>query len=158
MYPLTSWTDDPSTAHFSGSGEYGITFHCPVDYLSPEIHLMLDLGVVGSIAQVELNGKKVGTAWMQPYHLDITGMVSSGDNHLTVTVTNELINYVAGLTPPPPVPPGILLHYGSQAASQNDDKSLTREFGYRPLPSSGLLGPVRILAGRCVRLVPKPNS
>jgi len=146
LVKLVSWVEDHETEHFSGTGRYEIDFDLPSEYIREDIKLSLDLGKVGNVAEVELNGKKVGTAWMRPYKLDITEAVKQGRNHLVVLVTNTLINRVSGFKEPPPVPKELVPRYGS--GSTNYTRALariTREIGFKPLPPSGLMGPVRII-------------
>ena len=144
---LISWTEDPKTRHFSGTGRYEIDFNLPGEYIQEDIKLVLDLGKVGNVAEVELNGEKVGVAWMRPYKLDITKAARKGKNHLVVLVTNTLINRVSGFKEPPPVPEELVPRYGSGPTSYTRKyySTLTREFGFEPLPPSGLMGPVRII-------------
>ncbi len=49
----------------------------------------LDLGAVGEIAAVTLNGRKCGTAVSSPYLFDIAKAVKAGENRLTVEVVNN---------------------------------------------------------------------
>jgi hypothetical protein len=110
---LRSWTEDPQTEHFSGTGRYELDFEVPSEYVSPDMEPLLDLGRVGDVAEVTLNGQAVGVAWMQPYHLDVSGAVRNGTNHFEVLVTNTLINYVSGLKTLPDVPEELVPHYGT---------------------------------------------
>ncbi len=144
---LRSWTEDPQTEHFSGTGRYGLDFEVAARYLDKDLEAMLDLGVVGNVAEVSLNGKPVGVAWMQPYRLDVTEALQSGANHLEILVTNTLINYVAGLKELPGVPEELIPHYGP-TVDIYDRGALEwerREKDFHPLPPSGLMGPVRIV-------------
>lgn len=147
---LTSWTDDPRTRHFSGTGRYQIEFRMPDSYLADGLQLELDLGVVGNIAEVELNGRSVGVAWMRGRTLDITGMVKGGRNVLEIDVTNTLINRVSGLKELPPVPEHLRARYGADLGARASGSR--RLIGYKPLPNSGLLGPVLIRAARRVAI------
>ena len=140
---LASWTKDPDTKHFSGTGRYDLDFSLPEHYLDEDLELILDLGRVGDIADVELNGKKVGVAWMRPYRLDITSAAQKGSNHVTVLVTNTLINRVAGFKEAPPVPEELVPHYGSGSADYARGREVP-EIGFQPLSPSGLMGPVTI--------------
>ena len=49
----------------------------------------LDLGSVGEIATVTLNGRKCGTAVASPYVFEIAKAVKTGENLLTVEVVNN---------------------------------------------------------------------
>lgn len=141
---LASWTKDPDTKHFSGTGRYDLDFDLPEQYLDHDIQLILDLGHVGDIADVTLNGKQVGVAWMRPYRLNITTAAQVGSNHLTVLVTNTLINRVSGFKEAPSVPEELVPHYGSGSGEFARGREVP-EIGFEPLSPSGLMGPVNIL-------------
>jgi hypothetical protein len=151
---LQSWTDDPHTEHFSGTGRYALDFEVPAEYVSAGLETVLDLGKVGDVAEVALNGQAVGVAWMQPYQLDVTQALRSGTNHLEVLVTNTLINYVSGLKTLPEVPEELIPHYGKTTDIYKLGTTAweKQEKDFHPLPPSGLLGPVRIIARRKVTL------
>jgi len=144
---LQSWTEDPRTEHFSGTGRYELDFEVPNPYVSAGLEAVLDLGKVGDVAEVTLNGQAVGVAWMQPYRLDITRAIRSGANHLELLVTNTLINYVSGLATLLDVPDELVPHYGNTANIYTRGAMVweTQEKNFHPLPPSGLIGPVRII-------------
>ncbi len=139
---LTSWSDVPTIRNFSGTGRYEIDFNLPVEYLTKGIRLFLDLGKVGNIADVTLNNQNVGIAWMRGQKLEVTGMVKPGSNHMVILVTNTLINRIASMTEAPPVPEDLVPRFGNAKVT----KDLPREFGFKPIPASGLIGPVEIVA------------
>ncbi len=139
---LSSWTDNPLTRNFSGTGRYQISFNLPAEYLQKEIKLFLDLGKVGNIAEVELNDKLLGTMWMRGQKLDATGVAKPGANKLVILVTNTLINRISAMTKPPAVPDELVSRFGSGAVLTETP----REFGFKALPASGLIGPVQIIA------------
>lgn len=78
---------------------------------------------------------------MRDQKLDITGVVKEGDNKLVILVTNTLINRVSAMKEPPPVPEDIVSRFGNGIII----KDIPREFGFKPLPASGLIGPVQIM-------------
>jgi hypothetical protein len=146
---LASWTDAPRTRHFSGTGRYEIDFTLPAEQLTDGARLTLDLGRVGNIAEVELNGQAVGVAWMAPHRLDVTRAVRAGKNRLVVLVTNTLINYVAGLESPPDVPADLQPRLGkANPAIYPQGDEFRHEMRETDLPPSGLMGPVRIISTR----------
>jgi hypothetical protein len=147
---LTSWTDDPTTKYFSGTGRYTIGFDLPSSYLAPDLLLQLSVGEVGNVADVEMNGHRAGVIWMRGQTLDVTSAVKAGRNELTVLVINTLINRVAGWTTNPPLPPNLRALYGR--GLDDDTPQGRRLFGFSPLPRSGLLGPVLITPLRRVRV------
>ncbi len=143
---LKSWTDDSLTCHFSGTGRYDIDFTLPDMYLQKDIVLTLDPGRVGNIAEISVNDKNAGTCWMTGMKLDVTGLLKNGKNHLTILVTNTNINRVSAWEKAPPVPEELRSRFGNSLSER------AQELGFKPLPASGLLGPVRITAMKKVEL------
>ena len=147
---LSSWVENPRTKHFSGTGRYAIDFELPDDYLGSDKLLQLDLGKVGNVAEVELNGVNMGTIWMGGQTLDISNAVRAGVNHLEVFVTNTLINRVSNFQAPQPMPEHLVPLLGKSPASFSS--TIPPEIGFEPLPASGLLGPVKIKVLKKVRI------
>jgi hypothetical protein len=145
---LASWTDDASTRHFSGTGRYSLSFDLPPAYVADDVQLRLDLGTVGNVAEVALNGANVGTQWLRGQMLEITGSVRPGANRLVVLVTNTLINRVSGFKGPPPVPESLVPLVGRGIASAGSRIPI----GFQPLPAAGLLGPVKVVPVARVRV------
>ncbi|MDP4285166.1 MAG: glycosyl hydrolase [Bacteroidota bacterium] len=143
---LYSWADDPATRDFSGTGRYEIDFQLTSEYVNKKLKLFLDLGKVGNIAEVILNGQNVGTVWMHGQKLEVTKAAKTGDNKLVILVTNTLINRVSAMKEAPPVPKELVARFGSKDVSTE----VPREFGFKPLPASGLMGPVQILPVKVV--------
>lgn len=143
---LSSWADDPSTRNFSGTGRYEISFNLAGEYLQKELELFLDLGKVGNIAEVTLNDQPLGTIWMRSQKLEATKAVRAGENKLVILVTNTLINRISAMKEPPPVPDDLVSRFGNETVN----KEIPREFGFKPLPASGLIGPVQIIPVKVV--------
>ena len=143
---LASWTDQPRTRHFSGTGRYEREFTITPEHWVDGVRMVLDLGQVGNLAEVLVNGHPVGVTWMPPYRLDITQAACKGKNRLVVLVTNTLINHVAGLKEPPEVPLDLQPRLGKANPGVYPQGKLARiEMSETDLPLSGLVGPVRIL-------------
>jgi len=138
---LTSWIEDPLTRNFSGTGRYEINFTLSTGYFLKGLKLYLDLGKVGSIAEVSMNDQPLGITWMRGQKLEATHALKAGENKLVILVTNTLINRISAMKEPPPVPEDLVSRFGSGAVNQE----IPREFGFKPLPASGLIGPVRII-------------
>ena len=94
---------------------------------------MLDLGAVGCMAEVTLNGQQLGTLWKQPYTIDLTPALRKKNNRLQVKVVNLWVNRVIG-----DKQPGVKQKY--TWASYNGAFRATS-----PLHPSGLMGPVRLV-------------
>ncbi len=92
---LTSWTEsaDWRLKYYSGTATYTTEFM--IDEV-PEGDLFLNLGEVGVMAEVTLNGEDLGVAWISPYRLPAKDQVVPGKNHLEVEVVNVWRNRMVG--------------------------------------------------------------
>jgi hypothetical protein len=130
---LISWTDHPDEGvkYFSGTASYSKSFIVKKEPGKSKV--FLDLGKVGDLAEVILNGKKLDLLWKAPYRIDVTGALQKGQNQLQIKITNEWTNRLIG-----------------DKAAPADKKVLsvyTNPFGGQyQLTSSGLIGPVKLLA------------
>jgi hypothetical protein len=128
---LVSLSDnsDPAIRYFSGVSTYRSTFSVP---RAPRgVRTWLDLGKVGDVAEVRVNGKRVGTAWKTPYRLDISAGVHPGRNQIEVRVANLWVNRLVGDAQP-----------GAKRIAYTTLPTYTAKAPLRP---SGLIGPVTIL-------------
>lgn len=139
---LTSWTDNADTRHFSGTGRYSTHFTLPAVYFDATMALYFDAGDVGNLAEVIVNGRNAGVIWMRGQRVNVTNFLREGLNELEIRVTNTLINRVAGMTEPPPLPED--LRQRLVAGTNDSPAAMARLIGFEPLPRSGLLGPVTI--------------
>ncbi|HVQ31593.1 MAG TPA: glycosyl hydrolase, partial [Vicinamibacteria bacterium] len=157
MDRLRSWTEDAETRNFSGLGTYEKDVEVPQDLLGPGLALRLDLGEAQPVAPlagarqqawleapvreaavVYVNGSRAGSVWCPPYSVDLTDRLRPGANTLRIEVANLAINHMAGRS----LPDYRLLNlrYGTRFEPQDMDK-------VQPIPA-GLLGPIRLVAGR----------
>jgi hypothetical protein len=100
MDKLISWTElvpEPQR-NYSGTGTYRKAFN----WAGPVENAELDLGALKNVAEVFLNGQRVGFLWKPPYRLDVSETLVQGQNELEIKVTNLLINRITGdmLLPP----------------------------------------------------------
>ncbi|MFB7883274.1 glycosyl hydrolase [Microbacterium sp. NPDC056057] len=85
------WTDlDDEARAFSGTAVYRTRF--TLTRQPDDRRITLDLGRVGDIARVVLNGIECGIAWTAPFHVDVTAAVKAGDNALEVEIANPWRN------------------------------------------------------------------
>lgn len=99
---------------------------------------VLDLGTVGCVAEVILNGRNLGFRWMQPYRFHVPkGLLNRQGNSLEVRVATTLLPAVQALKEMPVSPDALPPRPAAIAAWKRD-----REFS--PLPLSGLAGPVTL--------------
>ncbi len=87
--PLGSWSHT-GLSFFSGVGVYETEFDVPAAYLRGRLEL--DLGTVGVVAAVWLNGDPIGTRVWRPFAFDVTGRIREGRNALRIEVTNTQTN------------------------------------------------------------------
>jgi hypothetical protein len=92
---LSSWTKsgDPGIKYYSGTATYTSEFTLNE---IPEGDLFLNLGEVGVMAQVSLNGEDLGVTWMAPYRLHAKDHIHSGVNLLEIRVVNVWRNRMVG--------------------------------------------------------------
>ena len=122
---------DPAIRYFSGTANYSKSFTLPKGAMAGT-PLMLDLGNIGDVAEVRVNGKLVGTVWKAPYRLDIGNAVQAGRNQLEVRVANLWVNRLIG-----DAQPGVTTKITYTAAPTYKPDA--------PLRPSGLMGPVTLL-------------
>jgi hypothetical protein len=130
---LESWSvnADPAIKYFSGTATYRTTFKAK-ETKSP---VMLDLGEVGALAEVTLNGKTFPALWKAPYRLEVTDALKSGSNELQVRVVNQWRNRMIGQQREP-------------AALGEPEPWMSLKMEIDPkkrLLPAGLLGPVQLL-------------
>lgn len=94
---LQSWSEsqDPGVRFHSGEAVYEAAFDLTAEEVA-DAEFRLDLGRVEVIAEAELNGVALGTAWRPPYRLSATAGVRAGRNTLRVRVTNTWKNRLLG--------------------------------------------------------------
>jgi hypothetical protein len=94
---LKSWTESDRHAvkYFSGTALYEKNFMLN-ENSSSNGRAYLNLGKVGDIATIRLNGKEVAVLWKPPYIADITDYLKNGNNKLEIKVSNLWINRLIG--------------------------------------------------------------
>jgi hypothetical protein len=88
--------DDEAVKYFSGTAVYEKKVRINAADLSANKRVVLDLGALHDIAELEVNGKRVGVLWCPPYRTDITPFLKAGDNTLSIAVTNNWTNRLIG--------------------------------------------------------------
>jgi hypothetical protein len=138
---LIDWRNhpDPELAIYSGTATYKTSFTLNKNSLPEQNAFILDLGRVGEVARVYLNGKEVGTKVFPPFRFALDGLLREGANFLTVEVANTWLNQLIGEAGKP---------FAQQRTSSNlgrgDRTNAVRPWAeYEPQPS-GLIGPVKL--------------
>ncbi len=151
--------ENPGVKYFSGTATYTKTVNVPASFLEKGKRVVLDLGRVEVIAEVQVNGRDAGLVWQEPYLLDITDAVRAGDNTLEINVTTLWPNRLIGDEHLPaeneynPGPSDRSIKQTPEWFAKGLEKPgeritfLTWHFFDKddPLIESGLLGPVQLL-------------
>lgn len=122
---------DPQVRYFSGTATY--TTSVTLEKVPHKV--VMDLGKVGDMASVRINGKDAGFAWKSPFIYDVSGLLREGENTIEVEVTNRWANRVIGEIPKP----------------KKERLTFTVMDFYKPnapLFPSGLMGPVKLFEVR----------
>lgn len=129
----------PQLVSYTESEEFGIKYFSGVATYSNTINVpaasgktFIDLGSVKNIAEVYVNGQYCGTAWKEPFRVDVSSALKEGDNLFEVKVANVWPNRLIGDQQPDC--PEQVTFSDSRAYRAGD-----------PLRPAGLLGPVRII-------------
>lgn len=141
MTELISWhlSGDSALRYYSGTASYRKSFTMPEDVQISGKSYFLRLNHVKEIAEVYLNGYKLGLHWHTASQFDITPFLRPGENHIVIDVVNSINNMLAGDARKPD-------HF--RITRSNISKlpnAWTTEFSKAPLIEAGLLGPVQIL-------------
>lgn len=93
---LTSWTEveDEGIKYFSGATSYFNSFSMSEDEANNKI--LHDLEEDKDVTEIFINGESAGALWKEPYSLDITNLVKTGDNELKIEVVNMWVNRLIG--------------------------------------------------------------
>ena len=130
---LSDWTasDDLRIKYFSGTATYANSF---ILESVPGSQVYVDLGKVMVMAKVKVNGEYAGGVWTAPYRVNVTNFLKEGENTIEVEVVNCWRNRLIGEKEAIPEAD----RFTFQTSTYLDKNS--------ELQSSGLLGPVRVLA------------
>ena len=125
-----SLSDNPWLKYYSGNIDYQTIVKLK---RQPRGRILLDLGNVGMMATVKVNGAEVGGVWTAPYVVDVTEQIKKGNNRIEVETVNTWLNRILGDQKLP--------------ANERMLRPVTRPWkeGIKLQPT-GLLGPVRLLS------------
>ncbi len=89
---LLDWREstDERIKYYSGTVNY--TTHFNFSDTSSAGAYYLNLGRLGVMAGIKINGKELGTAWIAPFRLALRDYLNIGDNALEITVVNTWRN------------------------------------------------------------------
>jgi len=128
---LTDWSlsTDDKIKSYSGPAVYKTDFI--LDSIKNGYNLILNIGRVGVMANVKVNGQFVGNLWTAPWTIDVTGKLKPGINTLEIEVVNTWVNRLIGDT----------------KISEDHRRTWTTINRYTtnsPYEESGLIGPVSL--------------
>ncbi|HSC40372.1 MAG TPA: glycosyl hydrolase, partial [Chitinophagaceae bacterium] len=126
---LYNWScsADSSIRYYSGTAVYTQSF----TWDGPQKRNWLSLGNVRDIAQVTVNGIDCGVAWTAPWRVEITKALRKGNNNVRIEVTNTWANRLQG-------------DHRLPLQQRITNTTAPYRLENKPLPESGLLGPVCI--------------
>ena len=142
-YPsLKSWTESDNRAekYFSGTARYTRSFKLSSVEVAKDRRVYLDLGYVGDVATVRVNGREVGILWKAPYIADVTEFIKLGENALEIDVSNLWINRLVGDQKLPLEQ----RKTNTNLTAHDFYKRMTEPDADKYLRVSGLIGPVEI--------------
>ena len=115
---------------------YKLAFNVSKEFLAANKSYSIDLGKVGEVARVFLNGVEVGTSVFPPHVLKLDNVLRKGENNIVIEVANTWLNqYIADQKRVPE----------NKYLNSNVKKNEFLKAGNEPLPS-GLMGPVKIVS------------
>ena len=121
-------SEEPAVKYFSGTATYRNSFTLPKKDLPAG--LSIDLGQVGQMADVYVNGEHVDFLWKAPYKATFEGRLKPGKNTIEVRVVSTWVNRLIG-----DAQPGVQGHSFTSIPFYRADN---------PLLPSGLIGPVQV--------------
>jgi len=86
---LKDWSEIQGLVDFSGTGEYETNVAVDISWLAQHRQVWLELGKVHDMAAVSINGQLAATLIAAPFRLDITRLLRTGTNSLSVKVSNS---------------------------------------------------------------------
>lgn len=96
VLPDFSKQSDAELKYFSGTATYETSVDVLRRDLKPKRRVIIDLGELYDIAELEINGNKAGVLWMPPFRKDITDFLKPGRNEIKIYVTNTWVNRLVG--------------------------------------------------------------
>lgn len=133
---LEDWTKRPEDGirYYSGTAIYQKEFDAPAAVVAEET-AVFNLGMLNSMARVELNGRDLGVVWCAPWQIAVPpGLLKPAGNDLRIRVANLW--------------PNRLIKDSGLPVNQRLTKTTWNPYKPAdPLLPSGLLGPVTLQAG-----------
>jgi hypothetical protein len=147
---LSDWTSfaDPDLKHFSGIATYRKTFTVEPESIDHSSSWVLDLGSVGEVATVYLNGTALGHSIFPPHKLEIADQLKPGDNFLVIEVANTWKNRLIIDSQLP------LKQQLTHSNLSNSNDPQDRPWKDMTPSTSGLIGPVKLIKQHQIEINP----
>ncbi len=120
----------PGVKYFSGVATYSQAYTPPSGMVGRD-DVWLDLGRVGDVAHVRVNGQDAGITWIAPYRVNVGRLLQEGANTIEVDVADLWVNRLIGDAQPGATQ---IAHVVAPTYQPN-----------APLRPSGLMGPVHLV-------------
>ncbi|MEO5980521.1 MAG: glycosyl hydrolase [Chryseolinea sp.] len=147
MQQLSSWhtSKNPGIKYFSGQAAYYNSFEIAAGDLKRDGVLLLSLNKVREIAEVYLNGKRLGLQWHPSQIFALTDELKAGKNYLVIEVVNSINNSLIG--------DALKLKEYRQMRTNITrlPNAWQKPFAEASLIEAGLLGPITLQWGSLVR-------
>lgn len=121
---LLDLKDIPEYTHFAGT----VSYKANLELSNPAKVQYLDLGKVFGIAELLVNGQKIGATWYGRNAFVLNNILKKGNNIIEIKVTTVMLNYMKSLTE-------------NATAQYWANNSKRKE---QPLQSMGMVGPVNL--------------
>jgi len=130
---LKDWTSssNDSIKYYSGTAAYKTQVN--IETIPQNQHVFIQLGNIVAIAKIKINGQYAGGVWTAPWQLEIGKYLKPGENTIEIEVANTWVNRLIGDLKRPAKERKTWINFSTYTATS-------------PLQSSGLMGPVKIVA------------
>ena len=91
------WTDQ-GYPHFSGRAVYRKRFELPESFMGQRV--FIEPHMLDDVLEVSVNGQSAGVRLWEPYQVEITSLLKSGENTLELRVANTLVNLLEAVERP----------------------------------------------------------
>jgi hypothetical protein len=153
---------DTAVKYFAGTAVYQTRISVSAGDLGANRRVILDLGALNDIAELEINGQAAGVLWNPPYRADVTKFLRAGENRVNIAVSVNWANRLIGDEQYPAdfewgADHGVAGHamkafpdwfVNNQPRPSKGRKCFTVWYYYRkdsPLKPAGLTGPVQVI-------------
>ena len=140
LQQLISWHNSTNSGikYFSGKATYHNTFDLSQNALEGDEVVLLSLNSVKEIAEVYLNGKRLGLHWHPAHSFVVKEELKVGKNYLVIEVVNSINNSLIGDAMKPEK------YRNARSNITKLPNAWTTPFAEAPLLEAGLLGPVNL--------------